>query len=490
MAERFRYHWAALAILAFAYGLLFAWYYPATHGIEDEVGFINQALVWSRGAFSAEGAGFESLQDFVGSGGHHIAWRNPGRSLLILPFLVLGGYEAIFWSGMIIHLGMTFLAGLTLQKLHRSPLLALLVLFHPTLSLYSRTIMGDAPAGLFLLLAFYCIVGLKRPGLWAGLAVGAAAVMRYQAGIVLPFVAAAIGLTPSIAGRKREAVLCLASGGAVGLLIALYNQRLYGNVLGVTFQGFFSACFVGDNLEFYLLALTLIWPLMALAPLLDRCAFRWPARAICLPFLAFLLPYFFYDKGSSWLQTAVLGQRLLQPVLPVWIVSYAVVLDSVLKRWVAAWHSPSRQLIALTCLGVSLLALQGAAFRRHSAHLEQMLAAREQVSKHVPAESLLVANSTLVKLFGVPVSGIPQYRLLKFSNDGQGLEPADESARAETREWFLAYLRKSGSGELPAPVRDLVKRHHMTRLETEHTDLYLFRCSPPGKPARLNHDRN
>src|SRR5262249_26352880 len=153
MAEKFRCHWTALAILASAFCLLFFLYYPATHGIEDEVGFINQALVWSRGAISAEGAGFESLQDFVGSGDHHIAWCIPGRSLLILPFLALGGYEAIFWSGMIIHLGLTLVAGLTLQKLQRSPLLALLVLFHPTLSLYSRTIMGDAPAGLFLLLA-------------------------------------------------------------------------------------------------------------------------------------------------------------------------------------------------------------------------------------------------------------------------------------------------------------------------------------------------
>src|SRR5262249_20859654 len=151
--------------------------------------------------------------------------------------------------------------------------------------------------------------------------------------------------TPSIAGRKREAVWCLASGGAVGLVIVLYNNGLYGNPLGVTFQGYFTARFVAGNLEVYLLALTLIWPFMAFAPLLDRSDVRWPAQAICLPFLVFLLPYFFYDKGSSWLQTTVLGQRLLQPVLPVWIVSYAVVLDTLLTRWVAAWRNPSRQLI-------------------------------------------------------------------------------------------------------------------------------------------------
>jgi len=48
---------AALLALLLGNTALFAAYYPPLAGIEDEIGFLNQALVWSRGAISAEGAG-------------------------------------------------------------------------------------------------------------------------------------------------------------------------------------------------------------------------------------------------------------------------------------------------------------------------------------------------------------------------------------------------------------------------------------------------
>jgi len=56
-SQSWRRDWAALAALMLAYAGLFAAYYPPLPGIEDEVGFVNQPLVWSRGAISAEGAG-------------------------------------------------------------------------------------------------------------------------------------------------------------------------------------------------------------------------------------------------------------------------------------------------------------------------------------------------------------------------------------------------------------------------------------------------
>src|SRR3954452_1485950 len=87
-----RRDWAALAALMLAYAGLFAAYYPPLPGIEDEVGFVNQALVWSRGAISAEGAGLPpGLTDFTPVAGRHVAARHPGRSLAALPFLMAGG---------------------------------------------------------------------------------------------------------------------------------------------------------------------------------------------------------------------------------------------------------------------------------------------------------------------------------------------------------------------------------------------------------------
>ena len=73
--------WAALVALMLGYIALFLTYYPPLAGIEDEVGFINQTLVWSRGAVSAEGAGYTDLADFGLIKGRHVAMRHPGRSL-------------------------------------------------------------------------------------------------------------------------------------------------------------------------------------------------------------------------------------------------------------------------------------------------------------------------------------------------------------------------------------------------------------------------
>src|SRR5258708_2087628 len=123
-SQSWRRHWTALAALMLAYAGLFAIYYPPLPGIEDEVGFVNQALVWSRGAISAEGAGLPGLADFTPVDGRHVAARHPGRSLVALPFLMAGGVRAAFVSGLVLHLAMTALGAVLLARLGRSPLWA------------------------------------------------------------------------------------------------------------------------------------------------------------------------------------------------------------------------------------------------------------------------------------------------------------------------------------------------------------------------------
>src|SRR5262249_4414591 len=136
------------------YAALFAAYYPPVAGVEDEVGFLNQALVWSRGALSAEGAGLPgSLFDFIEVGGRPALARHAGGPLLALPLLALGGVRATFASGLAVHLAMTAAGAALLARLGRSPLWAVLLLFHPTLAVYSRTVLADGAAGAGLLLA-------------------------------------------------------------------------------------------------------------------------------------------------------------------------------------------------------------------------------------------------------------------------------------------------------------------------------------------------
>ena len=274
-------HWLVLAGMTAVYLVLFFIYFPCFYGIEDEVGYINQAVVWSRGSLSAEGAGFDNLFDFTTHNGQHVSYRHPGRSLLILPFLLLGSWRVAFVTGAVIHVLLTFGAALALSRLGRSPLWAVLVLCHPTLALHSRTLMADTAAALGVTLAFVALTTLRRPGTWAGAAIGLAAVMRYQTGIVLPFFSLAILATPHVLNRRREALACLIVGGAFGGVLVCYNYLAYGNAFGLyQGHGYFTLGAVLPNLTWFSAALLVIWPLMLLVPWVDRSPLRWAAELL------------------------------------------------------------------------------------------------------------------------------------------------------------------------------------------------------------------
>src|SRR5260370_33934758 len=79
--------WCVLFLSLAFYLTLFVVYYPPLCGIEDEVGFVNQAVVWSKGAVSAEAAGFQLMTDFGPAQGRTGPLRHPVRSWSVLPVL-------------------------------------------------------------------------------------------------------------------------------------------------------------------------------------------------------------------------------------------------------------------------------------------------------------------------------------------------------------------------------------------------------------------
>src|SRR5262245_19788356 len=96
-----------------------------------------------------------------------------------------------------------------------------------------------------------------------------------------------------------------------------------------------------------------IWPAMLPAPLLDRSLLRWLIRGVCGLFFGFLTLYYFHDRAPDWLGTAVVGQRLLQVALPLWVVAYAGVLDDRVAGPLR------RRLGGRTCAGLEALACAG-----------------------------------------------------------------------------------------------------------------------------------
>ncbi|HEY3175475.1 MAG TPA: hypothetical protein VGK94_06900 [Candidatus Polarisedimenticolia bacterium] len=470
-------HWLYLAAFASVYGLLFLAYYPPTHGVEDEVGFINQTLALSRGAITPEGAGFEGLQDFRPYKGRMVGIRNPGRPLISAPFVALGGLRGVFLPGALVHLGLTFVGALIFVRLGLSPLWGCLLLWHPTLCLYSRTVMGDTAAGLAVLFALLVLLSSRRPGAGAGLALGAAAVMRYQAGLVLPFFALAIFADPAIARRRREAFMCLLTGAGAGALIVAYNFHMYGNPTGIV-KGEFGLRYFPGNLIFYSAVLLSIWPFMLIAPAIDRSRLRLASAAVCAPTFAFFCFYYFHDQGPGIVQTLVVGPRLIQIALPAWIVTYCVVMD----RHVVTRLSgliPRRAIGGLAGVALILLAtFNGLMFARHQRHLENLIDLRAEIAGTVPPGSLLLSNSVAWKLLGVLYPAVPAYRLMQLGEPG-----FTAAAAREDRAWYISFLTKDPGASIDdEALSAAIARYACEPLETRHPELLMFRC-PPGTGA-------
>ncbi|MGE0710928.1 MAG: hypothetical protein AB7N76_15960 [Planctomycetota bacterium] len=475
--------WLLLAAIA-AYLLAFAVYYPPTHAIEDEVGFLNMSLAWSRGALTEEGAGLGHLADFDPGPHGRAGWRNPGRPLVTVPFWWLGGYRATFAAGALIHVALTLAAACALRALGRSAGWALLVLLHPTLILYSRAVMSDELGGLGVAAALWLL--LRRRPLLAGLALGLGCAARYQVAVLVPFLAAVLLRHDG----RRGAAAFLAGVGVWGLALVGYDVYALGHPLGPTRQGFFALAHLPRNLVHYGLALGLLWPGMLLAPFAwlgwsasgrARGAPLEARRAVALliaaalPLPALLLVYYWFDQdpqGRLYVDLVV-GQRLLQPVLAAWVLLYAA---GVAALWPARRAGALRGLAVAVALGGSLA---GAALQaKHQRHLAAYAAARAEVEARVPAGALLLCNRTLGKLFEVPTTG-PDYRLRSYEFHGRLLDHEQEQAAREPGTWFLAHLAKADGAPPPPAFATCLARHPGARLVLRDARLVLYAVPPP-----------
>ncbi|MBL4850320.1 MAG: hypothetical protein JKY65_32790 [Planctomycetes bacterium] len=461
--------WALLGVCVVLYLIGFAVWYPPTHAIEDEVGFLNTATIWAAGALTTDGAGLGELSETHQGPRGRVGWRNAGRSLLTAPVLAAFGYRATFAVGALIHVLLALVAGLALRRMGRSAAWALLLLWHPTFLLYSRAIMGDALGALCLCAAAWALLS-KRYAL-AGLALGLAVVARYHLGAAIPVVV----LTVLWASGRGPGLRVVLGGSAVGICLVAYNVLFFGSPLGATGQGHFSLGCLSTNVPHYASALLLVWPGMLLAPL-GWGLWRWSRRgehvspevdrraailgALSLPLFGILLAYYFFDgQGSSFPSRVVLGQRLLLPALPAWVLLYAQVLSQEFPGDVfgaarrRAWLAGVAPVFAI--LGV---VGGGVVMARHQSYLEGLVVERERATAMIPPGSLVLANRHFSKLLEVPRPGLPSYRLLRYEYHGRLLEGARIQAGQEQAPYYLVHLRRRVDEPLPPAWSGLVAR--------------------------------
>jgi len=292
-----------LLIGLFLYTAVFYWFYPPICGIEDEQGFVNQTIFWSKGSVSAEGAMLSPLLgDLIEVSGRHVPMRHPGRSLITLPFYLIGGYHAIFISGYIIHVIVVLSGVRILGRLQCSENWALLLLFHPTLLIYSRTIMADASAGICLLIPVYVFAKAgrltTRDLITAGLGVSLASVMRHHAAAGLP----AVAMAAYLRNKSIQSMMVVVIASAIGALPLIgFNLTVYGTIADPysSSRGVFHLEYLKDQIPFYLTALSIFWPMMALSVVFIRGPIRYITSGICMTFLLMLGCYSLFLMGMT-----------------------------------------------------------------------------------------------------------------------------------------------------------------------------------------------
>lgn len=469
-----------LAVGILAYCLLFFAFYPPIAGIDDEQGFVNQAIFWSRGAFSAEGAGLPTtLGDLVVVNDRHMPARHPGRSLVALPFYLAGGYAGVFASGAFLHVVTTLLAAATFRRLGLSAWWAVAVLFHPTLLIYSRTVMADAPAGMGLLISVFALAGRGGPNLrdlvLAGLGVSVAATMRHHAAAALPAIALAAALRTGPGGLAmlRDAsarktalragvIVCLAA--AVGSLPLIgFNLAAYGSIFDPfsSGRGLFGLRYLPEQLPFYAEALSLFWPLMFFAPVIARGPARGVVAGICGTFLALLGCYYFHDKAASRVQTDIIGLRLMQVALPAWIVAYGMALARVGGLSPARLRGDARVRAGLAWAAVILgTVLTTGIFVQHQRRLTDLHERRQEILRLTPGGGFVLYEGVVSKLMGIARDDQPEYLFHPVTFLGvYSYTPAE--IRAEIASGRPVHLIFSGKnpGDEPTPIfRDLLEK--------------------------------
>jgi hypothetical protein len=292
---------------------------------------------------------------------------------------------------------------------------------------------------------------MKRPYLVMGLALGFATACRMQIGTI----AFGAGLWVLLRRDLRGVILFGLGAAIFGLPLAAYNYKLFGSPMGYSFgEGFISVQHVRQQLPGDLLLLSIIWPLMLPIAALNR---RLPHKLLwwlmLLPFMGLMACYHHRDSTPSMLQTAFIWPRLLQPVIPLLIASYAHALAT--STWPApVWARLARPAFAVV-VALAGLAATSAVFRQHQQRLNEFAAVKTAICANLPAGSRVIFNGNAGKLVGI---------LDRECGGYQGIIIDDLTPDDAVDVYFkndlagIAWYTKAGASDLPAAVaNDLPK---------------------------------
>jgi hypothetical protein len=436
-------------IAAAAYVALFAATYPPTFAIIDESAYLSSAYVLRAGTVYQDVAGVASVSR-VPSGEHEVGKFAPLWPAMLAAF-TLPGWRGAFAAGLAVHVTGFLVFAALLRRSGAPSWAALAYLAHPTLVLYSRTLMSDVAAGVAALLAWAAWRGEGRGApVRAGLWLGTGCLVRYTNGVL-----AAIFLAAAAADdlRRRGDRPARSPGLLLGLLppgvvLAVYNQAAFGKWWrgtagyaderqGLGMEGQFGAHELLPGIAHYGAALMLLWPLMPLALAAARGRDAFVQRAVALGFTLFFCLYYWRDQAAGPLQTAVAGLRFLVPVLPLYLLPYA--------EWLGARARAARP--AGVAVAAAAAACAVTVSVRHQGMLEERAAERDRLLAVTAPGDRILCDTGARKLVH-PAWGDRRAERVEFRGRWELPDPRDAEGA-----WVAMAGRGRSAGSVP-PLRD------------------------------------
>lgn len=405
-----------LAVGLVAYAALIWVGYPDFYSIQDERAYLARAVTLSAADAGFDGAAVPGFDKYP-----------PGQGFLLAMAMWVGP-DAIHAVNPIALILLAVVAAAVFREREIPEYFALLVVFHPALFLFSRTLMADLPAAAVFLTGLRLLVDRRRlwfPGaLLLSLATGLRVAMAPFAGVALLW----------IAWHERESRVraWLAAGFALGLAPLVYQLWVSSFFAGYAYDvGSTSLANVLPNSFRYVLSLSLIYPLMLMFGLVQRYRRDRLLKALCLLALVFFPAFPGYMGGGDAATRLVLAQRYFLFVIPLLLIGYSQLLHR-------------RVLTSRLRAGVGLVAAFAACAVITAAHQEVLArnrSAHEAIYAATSTGALLVTDDRTAEL--IRPGADPRRHLNTEGREMEELLQAIDRA-ADVEVFFVELLREPG----------------------------------------------
>lgn len=470
-------------VAALVYIALFLLWYPPTFSIIDESTYLTTAYVYRAGTIHNDVAGIDGISR-VRAGDHEVSKFAPLWPAMLAPFTV-PGWRWAFVANLVLHLAGFALFARLVRRAGLPAWTSLLYLGHPTLLVYSRTLMSDTAAGVLFLAAWTSWrAGTRTSSIRAGVWAGLSCAVRYPNAVaVLLFVAAAawdeLRRRPSRGPATGPMIAGLAP---VVAALALYNRIAFDTWwrgaagyldvrAGTDILSQFGWQSLPETLLVYLPALLLVYPLMLVAVFRYRGPDRRVLRIVALGFTGFFCLYYYVDREGGLLQSAVVSLRFLIPVLPLYLLAYAEVLS---RRLAERRASPRVAAVAAALLLAGAVGLHA----RHDARLRAWDADRRLLESVTSDGSVILCDTAARKLVH---HAWAERRPVRVEFGGRWEIPPRASLPGEV---FVAMAGRGARNPMPAELGEWLGANGAEPIGPPDARLRIWRTPPPAGDRR------